>query len=323
MKTWVTAFVAAACIAGTAANAFAKWPNDRVMTFVVPYPAGTGVDLIARVLADSLSKKWGNNVIVENKSGAAGTIAQSFVAKARPDGYTIAVNTPSGAANAKLIYQALPYDPLTDFSFIMRLTEDAMVLYAGPRLKATNLQEFAAYAKANPGKIQFGNPGVGTYSQMTQLALQDLLGVTFNLVQYRGAPQMITDLLGRQIDAVIDLTGGYLPQIQSGSLHALAVFGTHPDPRLPGVRTAIDQGTNFAVEAWYGMEGPKGLPADIVKQLNETVTDILLHDEAARTKILSIGSTPNPSTPEEFATIVKNEIEKWRPIVTKYDIHAE
>jgi tripartite-type tricarboxylate transporter receptor subunit TctC len=323
MARWLASITMVACVLGFGAQAEAKWPNDKVMTFVAPYPAGTGVDLVARVIADNLSRKWGNNIIVEDRSGASGTIAQNYVAKAKPDGYTFVITTPSGAANAKLIYPSLPYDPVADFSFVMRLNSDAMVLYAGPRLKATNLQEFAAYAKANPGKVQFGNPGVGTYGQMTQLALQDIFGVTFNLVQYRGAPQMITDLLDKQIDAVIDLTGGYQPQVQAGALHPLAVFGQHGDPRLPGVKTAIEQGVNLSVEAWYGMEGPKGVPPDIINAMNAAVTDALLHDENVRNKMIGIGVTPDPSTPDEYANIVKTEIEKWRPVVTKYNIRAE
>ena len=323
MKGWVAAIAAVVCMSGLASQANAKWPNDKVMTFVSPYPAGTGVDLVARVLADSLAKRWGNTIIVEDRSGASGTIAQNYVAKASPDGYMFIVTTPSPAANAKLIFPSLPYDPVNDFTFVMRLNSDAMVLYAGPRLAATNLQEFEAYAKANPGKVQFGNPGVGTYGQMTQLAMQDLFGTTFNLVQYRGAPQMITDLLDKQIDAVIDLTGGYLPQIQAGSLHALAVFGKQGDPRLPGVKTAIDQGVNLSVEAWYGLEGPKGIPRDIVEQMNAAITDALLHDDAVRSKMTGIGVTPNPSTPEEYEAIIKAELGKWQPVVAKYNIRAE
>lgn len=293
------------------------------MTFLVPWPAGTGGDLIARVLADSLSRRWGNTIIVDNKSGAAGTIGQAFAAKARPDGYTFIVTTPGPAANNKLIYQSLPYDPLSDFSYVARLTLDPMLLIAGPRLPVKSLTEFGAYAKANPGKLQFGNPGVGTYAQMTQLKMQDMLSATFNMIQYRGAPQMITDLLSQHIDAIIDLRGGYVPQLQAGTLRALAVFGDKRDPRLADVPTAKEQGVDISVEAWYAMEGPKGIPADIVEQMNAAVTDVLLHDEAARTKLLGIGSTPAPSTSAELAAIVKAELEKWRSTVTKYNIRAE
>jgi tripartite-type tricarboxylate transporter receptor subunit TctC len=320
---WLAVILLLACIAGWDTPADAAWPNDKVMTFVSPFPAGSGTDLVARVLADSLARRWNNNIIVEDRGGASGTIAQNFVAKAKPDGYTFIVTSPSPSANAKLIYPSLPYDPLTDFTFIGRLDSDPMVLYAGPRMEVRDLPEFIAYAKTNPGKLQFGNPGVGTYAQMTQLTMQDMLGVTFNLIQYRGGPQMVTDLLDKQIDAVIDLTGGYMPQVQAGTLHALAVFGTHGDPRLPGVKTAIEQGVNLSVEAFYGMEAPKGLPRDIVDKMNAAVTDVLLHDEGVRSKMFGIGSTPSPSTPEEFEAIIKAELEKWRPIVTKYNIRAE
>lgn len=302
--------------------AAAKWP-ERQVTIVMPWPAGTGGDLVARVLADGLQKKWGQTVIVENKSGAAGSIGQAFVAKARPDGYTLVVTTPGPAVNNMLTYKSLPYNPLKDFTYIMRLSSDAMILIGGPRLEAKTLPEFTAYAKANPGKVAFGNPGIGTYAQMTQLTMQDMMGTTFNLVQYRGAPQMITDLLAKQIDAVIDLSGGYLPQIEAGTLHAIAVFGEERDPRLPKIPTAKEQGLNLAVDAWYGMEGPKGIPQDIVTKINTDVTDILLHDQAARDKMTGIGATPAPSTPAEFEAIVNGEIAKWKPVVEKYHISAD
>ena len=316
-------FAGAALLVAAAQPAAAKWPMDQTMTIVVPWPAGTGADLTARVIADGLMKKWGNTVVVENKTGGAGSIGQAFVARAKPDGYTFTVTTPGPAVNNKLIYQSLPYDPLTDFTYVMRLSEDPMLLIAGPNLKANTLDEFIAYAKANPGKVQFGNPGVGTYAQMTQLAMQDLFGTTFNLVQYRGAPQMVTDLLGGQIDAVIDLAGGYMSQIQSGKLRALAVIGDKREGRLPEVKTMIEQGVNMSVQPWYGLEGPKGVPADIVKEMHLAVADILTNDENARAKMIGAGVTPSPSTPEVLEAIVKGEMDKWRPIVTKYNIRAD
>jgi len=323
MRKLASLLVAAAVLTVAPQLAAAKWPMDQTMTIVVPWPAGNSTDLVARVLADSLSKKWGNTIIVENKAGAAGTIGQGFVARAKPDGYTFIVTSPGPAVNNKLIYPSLSYDPLNDFSYVARLTQDPILMVAGPKLEAKTLDEFIAYARANPGKVQFGNPGIGTYAQMTQLSMQDKLGTTFNLVQYRGAQQMITDLMGGQIDAIIDLPGAYMPHIQAGRLRALAVIGDKPEPKLPGVKTLKDQGVDLTVQSWFAMEGPKGIPADIVKAMSEAVRDALLNDEAVRNKITSVGLTPSPSTPEELEAVVNAEIEKWRPIVAKYNIKAE
>jgi tripartite-type tricarboxylate transporter receptor subunit TctC len=299
--------------------ASAKWPMDKAMTIVVPWPAGTGADLIARVLADGFGKKWGAQVIVENKVGATGNIAQGFVAKAAPDGYTFIVSTPGPAANNMLTFRNLGFNPLTDFTFVTITNEDPMVVVAGPRLAAKDINEFVAYAKANPGKTQFGHPGHGTYAHMTQLSLQDLMGTTFNLIPYRGGPQMTSDMLGGQIDAVIDLLGSYLPLIREGKLRALAVIGNNRIPQLPDVPMLKEVGLNLTAEPWYGLQGPKGIPREIVDQVNAAATEIL-NDSAVKEKLAAAGITPRTGTPEAFEQLVKKEIEKWRPIVVKYDI---
>jgi len=309
-------------LASMMAQAQAKWPMDRVMTIVVPWPAGTGADVVARVLADGLMKKWGNQIVVENRAGASGNIAQNFVAKASPDGYTFIVSTPGPAANNMLTFKSLPYNPLTDFSYITVTNEDPMLLVAGPKLEAKDTKEFLAYAKANPGKVQFGNPGHGTYAHMTQLAVQDMLQTKFNLIAYKGAPQMITDMLSGQIDAVIDLTGGYLAQIKAGKLRALAIIGNKRIPQLPDVPTMRELGLDFTAEPWYALEGPKGIPADIVRQMNQAAVEVL-KDPATGQKLAGAGITPSSSTPEELEKLVHAEVEKWRPVVQKYNITSE
>lgn len=314
--------VVALTLISISSEALAKWPMDRVMTIVAPWPAGTGADVVARILADGLMKKWGNQIVVENRVGASGNIGQNYVAKAAPDGYTYIVSTPGPAANNMLTFKSLPYNPLTDFSFITVTNEDPMLIVAGPKLEAKDVKEFLAYAKANPGKVQFGNPGHGTYAHMTQLAVQDLLQTKFNLIAYKGAPQMISDMLSGQIDAVIDLTGGYLAQIKSGKLRALAIIGNKRIEQLPDVPTLRELGMDFTAEPWYALEGPKGIPADIVTAMNAAAIEVL-RDPATREKLAGAGITPSSSTPEELEKIVNAEVEKWRPIIEKYKITAE
>jgi tripartite-type tricarboxylate transporter receptor subunit TctC len=314
--------VAAGLLALAAASASAKWPMDKVMTIVVPWPAGTGADLVARVLADGIIKKWGGQVVVENKVGATGNIAQNFVAKAAPDGYTFIVTTPGPAANNMLTFKGLPFNPLTDFSFVTITNEDPMVIIAGPKLAAKNIGEFVAYAKVNPGKIQFAHPGHGTYAHMTQLALQDMIGTKFNLIPYRGGPQMATDMMAGQIDAAIDLLGSYLGQVNSGHLRVLAVIGNGRLAQLKDVPTLKEAGLSFTAEPWYGLQGPKGIPRDIIDQMNALAADVLANP-AIKEKLAAAGITPRTTTPEAFEKIVKDEVEKWRPIVVKYDIKLD
>src|SRR5262245_29696837 len=224
-KAFRSTLLAVSVVLIGAGTALAKWPMDKPMTIVVPWAAGTGADLVARVLADGFAKKWGNQVTVENRVGASGNIGQNFVSKAAPDGYTFIVTTPGPAANNMLTFKSLPYNPLTDFTFITTTNEDPLIIVAGPKLKAKNIQEFVEYVKANKGKLQFANPGHGTYAHMAQLSLQEILGTEFNLIPYKGSPQMATDMIGEQIDASMDLIGSYMEMVKAGKLRILAIAG--------------------------------------------------------------------------------------------------
>ncbi|MCC6196427.1 MAG: tripartite tricarboxylate transporter substrate binding protein [Burkholderiales bacterium] len=300
----------------------AKWPMEKPMLIVVPWPAGSSFDVVARLLADGIHKKYGNTVIVENKTGASGNIGQAFVANAKPDGYTWIVTTPGPAANNALTFKNLPYNPLTDFTFVALTNRDPNVMVVRKGLNVNSFKEFIAYAKANPGTVKMGSPGNGSYSHMTQLALQDLAGVEFNIIPYRGPPQVLQDLLGGHLDAGMALIGNFMPQVRSGELKVLVVFGEKRDPALPNVPTLIEEGYPFFSQPWTGMEGPKGVPREIVLEMNKTVNDIL-KDKANVEKLALRGMTAAPSTPEEFEKVVRGELDKWRPIITKYKVSAE
>lgn len=316
------AVLVAAALASSISFADTKWPMEKPMTIVVPWPAGSSFDIVARVIANGIHKKYGNSVIVDNRTGASGIIGQGFVAKAKPDGYTFIVTTPGPAANNALTFKQLPYNPLTDFSFIALTNRDPNVLVVRRTLNVNSFKEFIAYAKANPGIVKMGSPGNGSYSHMTQLALQDLAGVQFNIIPYRGPPQVLQDLLGGQIDAGMALVGNFMPQIQRGDLKVLVVFGERRDPALPNVPTLIEQGYNFFSQPWTGIEGPKGLPREIVLEMNKTVNEIL-KDKANVEKLAALGMTASPSTPEEFEKVVRAELDKWRPVITKYKVSNE
>lgn len=311
-----------ALLGASLCGAEAKWPLEKPMTLVVPWPAGSSFDVIGRILADGIHKKYGNTVVVENRTGASGNIGQAVVARAKPDGYTFIVTTPGPAANNLLTFKSLPYHPLADFSFVALTNRDPSVLVVRSSLPVNTFKEFVDYAKANPGKVRMGSPGNGTYSHMTQLALQDLAGVEFNIIPYRGPPQVLGDLLGGHLDAGMALIGNFMPQVKAGQLKVLAVFGERRDASLPNVPTLIEQGYNFSSQPWTGLEGPKGVSPEIVLEMNRTVNEIL-SDKAIVEKLAGMGMTAAPSTPEEFERVVKGEIDKWRPIVAKYKVSAE
>jgi tripartite-type tricarboxylate transporter receptor subunit TctC len=318
----VTAMIAIVTQSPSAVFAQAKWPMEKPMLIVVPWPAGSSFDTVARLIGDGIQKKYGSTVIVENKTGASGNIGQAFVAKAKPDGYTWIVTTPGPAANNVLTFKQLPYNPLTDFTFVTLTNRDPNVLVVRKSLNVSTFKEFIAYAKAHPGTVKMGSPGNGSYSHMTQLALQDLAGVEFNIVPYRGPPQVLQDLLGGHLDAGMALIGNFMAQVLRGDLKVLVVFGERRDPALPNVPTLIEEGYNFYSQPWTGLEGPKGIPPEIVGEMNKTVNQ-LLKDKANLDKLAALGMTAAPSTPEDFEKVVKSELDKWRPIITKYKISAE
>lgn len=313
------AIVAAATMAASAPAA-AKWPMDKPLTIVVPYPAGVGADLLARVIADGLGKKYGITIQVENRAGASGNIGQSYVAKSAPDGYTYVLTTPGPAANNKMTFRELSYDPLTDFSYISQLSEDVLVLIAGPNVKG-DLKEFIAHAKANPDKVNIGHPGLGSYAHMSELLLQEQQGLKFNIVTYKGANQMIPDMLGGTLDAVMDLSGSYMPQVNSGQLRVLAIGGTQRRADL-NAPTFVESGINLVSAPWLGLEGPKGVPAEIVNELNASIAEVLKQPEYYD-KLKGAGIYAKTNKPEEFGKMIKDEMDKWRPIITKYNIRAE
>jgi tripartite-type tricarboxylate transporter receptor subunit TctC len=303
-------------LAGLSA-AKAQYP-DKPVKIVVPVAAGGGVDVMARLLALKLTERLNQQFVVENRPGAAGVIGSKAVIASPADGTTL-LYTPSSLSLSVVVNKTPPYDLAKDFTPIINVAISPYALVVNPSVPAKDLKEFVAYAKANPGKVQFGHPGHGTYAHMTQLSLQDMIGTTFNLIPYRGGPQMTSDMLGGQIDAVIDLLGSYLPLIRDGKLRALAVIGNSRVPQLPDVPLLKEVGLNFTAEPWYGLQGPKGIPREIVDQVNAAATEIL-NDSAVKEKLAAAGITPRTGTPEDFEQVVKKEIEKWRPIVVKYDI---
>lgn len=320
----ITAGLAAiAMTASFALPAAAAWPNDKQVTIVTPWPAGSGIDIFCRLVAEELGKKWKTQVLVENRPGASGNIGTAFVARAAADGYTFLVSTPGPAANNMLTFKSLPYNPLTDFTNIAQVTEDVMVIIAGPKLdNVKTLKEFLDYAKANPGKLQLGHSGVGTYAHMIELAIQDTLGTTFNLVPYKGAPQMMQDMLSGQIDAVVNFPGAFSEQIKAGKLKALGIVGSDRSDLFPGVPTLKETGVNFSASPWYSFQGPKGLPRPIVDATNKALTEILT-DPAIKAKLLASNINPKVGSPEALDKLIKDEVEKWRPVVTKYSITSE
>jgi tripartite-type tricarboxylate transporter receptor subunit TctC len=311
-----------AAIALAAPSAWAKWPNDRNVTIVVNWPPGTTVDAVARILADGLSKKWNATVVVENRAGATGNIGQNYVAKAAPDGYTFLITTPGPAANNVLTFKALPYDPIKDFVGVSQTTQDTMGIVVGKKPEFQTFKGFVDYAKANPGKAQIAHPGHGTYAHMIMLALQDELKTEFNLIPYKGGVDMANDLLSGRIDAIVNFVGPYAGQFRTGDLKPLVVISDARNETLPNAPTLKESGINFSAAPWTIMQAPKGTPKEIVDEMSKGVNEIL-KDPAVAAKIAGMNTMAKASTPEFVDQLVLGELDKWKPVITKYKITNE
>lgn len=304
--------------------ASAKWPEEKNVTIVINWPAGVSIDLVGRMIADGLNKKYPKtSFIVENRAGAAGNIGQAYVGRAAPDGYTWLMTTPGPASNNALTYKSLPYDPIKDFDGVSQMTSDTVgIIVNKKRSKHTSLAAFVDYAKANKGKLNIGHPGAGTYAHMILLALQDQLGTEFNLVPYKGGAVLGNDLMSGQIDALVNFTGTYTGQLASGDFQVLGVVRDERSKFLPEVPTLKEGGVNFSAAPWTIMQAPKGVSRDIINQMSRSVNDVLRSKEVSD-KLLDMKIEPKPSTPEQVDALVREELDKWRPVITKYNIRAE
>jgi tripartite-type tricarboxylate transporter receptor subunit TctC len=322
LRQTVTAIAAVAALTAVATTtASAKWPMDKPMTLVVNWPAGTGADVLGRIIADGLQKKWGITIVVENRPGATGNIGQAYVAKQAPDGYTWLHTSPGPAANNMVSFKSLPYNPLTDFTSVTMTNETDMILVARNGL-GKDLKEIIAKAKAAPESIKLAHPGIGTYAHMLGLRIEEATGTKMNMVPYKGSPQMLPDLMSGNIDLVGDQIPTYVQQVQSGKITAVATFGTVRSPLLPNVPTMKELGFEIFAAPWYGLQGPKGIPADITEEMAKAVAEVL-KDPANAEKLKAANYQPKTSTPAQFSKTIIDEVATWGPVIKKYNLYVD
>ena len=313
-KSSIAALMAAALLAASALQAAAQeWPTQPV-TMVVPFTAGTTSDVVARALVDPLSKALGQPVVIDNRGGAGGNIGADLVAKAKPDGYMILLATTGPAANNKLMYKNMTFDPQRDFANIVLVGKAPVIIVAkanGPG----SLEELIAYAKANPDKLTAGFPGNGTLGHITGKLLQRRAQIKFGETQYRGSTAIITDLLGGHIDLGIDSMAAYVGNVQQGKLRGLVVASAARFPGLPDVPTATEAGLfGFEASVWYAMLAPAGAPQQVIAKLNAATNDFLKTPQAKET-FERLGIEVAGGTPDNLEAFIASEIEKWTPII--------
>lgn len=315
-------FGAALSLFSPASFAQDAFPNT-VVKLVVPFPAGGSTDLLARSLADRLAAQWKQPVIVENRGGASGIIASSFVAKARPDGYTLLLGTVSTHAYAPSLYPSkLTYDVQRSFAPISEVARVPYLLSVNKSLPINSLADFVAYAKARPGQVTFGaSPGSTLHMAMELLSVRAKIKLMH--IPYKGSSQTMTDMIGGQIQAMMDVVPTAYPFMQAGKIRTLAVTSPTRSPLAPQVPTVAESGyPGFDADAWYGLFAPAGTPPNIVNKISEDVRRALSEPELKQ-RLEAGGFTVVGSTPSALATRQSDDILRWRKIIKDANIVVE
>ena len=307
LRTLLTALLLPACIA------HAQWPNKPVR-FVVPFPAGGSTDVVGRILAEHLRQSLGQAFVIDNRAGAGGTTGSDVVAKAAPDGYTMLIGTSSTHAIASSLYGKLPYDQVRDFVPVTLLGSATILLVVHPSVAAKSVPELIALAKAKPAALNFASSGNGGVSHLTGEYFKALAGIEMQHVPYKGDTPMITDLVAGRVSLAFGTAVAFLPYVQKGTLHALAVTNAKPSPVAPGLPTVAETLPGFEALQWFGILMPAGTPPDIVAKLNaETVKILRLPEVRERFQAMGIEIVGN--SPEQFAAFMRSETAKWGKIV--------
>jgi tripartite-type tricarboxylate transporter receptor subunit TctC len=298
---------------------------SRPITIVVPFAPGGATDVLPRLLGERLRAELGQSVIIENVSGAGGTIGLGRVARAAPDGYTLASGNWSTFVSNGAIY-TLPYDLVTDFEPVVLLPANSHLIAARKSLPADNLRELVSWLKANQDKVSMATAGVGTGSHLAAVLLQSLTGTAFPLVHYRGGGPALQDLLSQQVDLMTNQAAVFLPQARAGSIKVYAVLAKERLVQAPEIPTADEAGLpGFRVSVWNGFWAPKGTPQEVILRLNAAVVKALA-DPELRQRLVDLAYEIPPreqQTPEALGALQRAEIAKWWPIIKAAKVKAE
>jgi tripartite-type tricarboxylate transporter receptor subunit TctC len=293
---------------------------SKPITLIVPYTPGGGTDVLARTIGQKLSAKWGQPVIVENRPGANGMIGSASVAKAAPDGYTLAMVVTTHVINPNL-YRKVPYDTIKAFAPVTLVASSPFVLVVSPSSPAKTLEEFITLAKSKPGALSWGSSEGST--QLAGEMFATLAGVKMTHVPYKGGAPLMTDLLGGHVDMGATSAVTVLPHVRSGKLRVLVVGSEKRSTALPDVPTGAEAGLpGFVANAWYGILAPAGTPADTVTKLQQEIARILETSEV-KERLDQQGAEPIGNTPAEFDAFIKSEMAKWAKVVQDAGISPE
>jgi len=303
----------AGLLGGTSALAQA-YPTKPV-TIIVPFAAGGTTDILARIIGQALTAELGQSVVVDNRAGAGGNIGGQAAAKAAPDGHTLFMGTVGTHAINASLYKKMPFDPVKDFAPLTRVANVPNLLVANPAQPYKSVKDLIAYAKANPGKVNFGSAGNGSSIHLSGELFKSLAKVDMQHVPYKGSAPAVTDLLGNQIGIMFDNMPSAIQHVRSGKLVPLAVTTAKRSPELPNVPTIAEAGVpGYEATSWFGMFAPAGTPAPVLAKLNAAIVKVLAQPDVKK-KINEQGAEVYSETPEQFAAFIQAESVKWGKVV--------
>jgi tripartite-type tricarboxylate transporter receptor subunit TctC len=323
MRLGSLATILGAALAMVSASANAQpYPNKPVKV-MVGFPPGQATDIIARTIAEELSKSLGQQFYVDNRPGAAGIIGTEAVAKAPADGYTLLMSSSGPLAVNPGLYPKLPYDPIKDLERIMLVARVPEYLVANPSFPPNNVKELIEYAKANPGKVNYASAGSGVTNHLIMESFRSTVGIQLTHIPYKGSPPAIADLIGGQVQLMFDTGPATLTHVRNGKLKILGVGTLERAQATPEILTIAEQGyPGFEGIAWVGLVAPKETPQPIIAKLNAEVAKVLALPPV-RERLVALGSEPAAGTPGEFGTFIRSEIDKWARVIKESGAKVE
>jgi tripartite-type tricarboxylate transporter receptor subunit TctC len=319
---WVRHCVAVLATFTLAGAAQAEFP-DRPIKWIVPAAAGGGADGAVRVVADQLSRRLGQPVVIDNRPGASGAIGLDAVAKSAPDGYTVGTANITNFVLNRQLRPNLPFDPDRDLVPVAKLTTQPNLLVVTPSLPVKNVKELIAYAKATPQKLFYGSTGPGSSLHVAGEALKQAAGIDMVHVPYKSAPTANTDLMANSIQVLIDNLSTLAPHVRTGKVKPLAVTSPHRSPQLPQIPTIVEAGgPDFQMMVWGGVVAPKGIPAEALKRLSDEILAVMALPEV-KARLATLGYEPDPLGPVAFGAFIQKENQHWGDVIRRAGIKAE
>jgi tripartite-type tricarboxylate transporter receptor subunit TctC len=305
--------IIACALLGLTGHAHADSYPTKPIRFITGYPAGSASDNVARTLGQQLSDIYRQQVVVDNRPGAAGNIAAEITAKSPPDGYTILLVATNHAIVSSL-YAKLSFDPVADFAPVALVSTAPTILVVHPSLPVKSVPEFIDFVKARPGQLSYGSSGNGASPHLNMELLKTMSGISITHIPYKGIPQALTELLGGQIQAMFSTMAPAVPHVKAGRLRAIAVSGPKRAPATPEVPTVSESIPGFESLSWQGVLAPAGTPSSIISDLNAKILKVIHMPEVTR-RLVASGFDPVGSTPDEFGAFIKTESVKWSKVV--------